>query len=210
MSDDSTSTRRTTARSGSSARSGNRLFLLYCRQGLTETTVKVEKQQVARAGQLPGPHRQGAGPPRPPARGPRVLRHRGLRVGRRDHRRLLRRGARPHRRRARGGGRRRRGGGRGRGRHGERHVLRIALTREQAAAFAIHATRLVEAGRPPCPLCGLPLDPVGPRLPAHERPPATGRPEPRCPTADRRARPHRGRDGGARAHRRAARTPPCS
>jgi len=37
----------------------------------------------------------------------------------------------------------------------------IALTREQAAAFAIHATQLVEAGRPPCPLCGLPLDPPG-------------------------------------------------
>jgi len=31
----------------------------------------------------------------------------------------------------------------------------IALTREQAAAFAIHATQLVEAGRP-VPLCGLP------------------------------------------------------
>jgi len=26
---------------------GHRLFLFYCRQGLTETTVKVEKQQVA-------------------------------------------------------------------------------------------------------------------------------------------------------------------
>ena len=26
---------------------GNRLFLFYCRQALTETTVKVEKQQVA-------------------------------------------------------------------------------------------------------------------------------------------------------------------
>ena len=55
------------------------------------------------------------------------------------------------------------------------HVLRIALTREQAAAFAIHATRLVEAGRPPCPLCGLPLDPAGhdcPRTNGH-RPPVT-------------------------------------
>ena len=55
------------------------------------------------------------------------------------------------------------------------HVLRIALTREQAAAFAIHATRLVEAGRPPCPLCGLPLDPSGhacPRTNGH-RPPVT-------------------------------------
>jgi uncharacterized repeat protein (TIGR03847 family) len=55
------------------------------------------------------------------------------------------------------------------------HVLRIALSREQAAAFAIHATRLVEAGRPPCPLCGLPLDPSGhdcPRTNGH-RPPVT-------------------------------------
>lgn len=54
-------------------------------------------------------------------------------------------------------------------------VARIALTREQAAAFAIRATQLVEAGRPPCPLCGLPLDPVGhicPRTNGH-RPPAT-------------------------------------
>ena len=53
------------------------------------------------------------------------------------------------------------------------HVLRVALTREQAAAFAIHATRLVEAGRPPCPLCSLPLDPAGhdcPRTNGH-RPP---------------------------------------
>jgi len=55
------------------------------------------------------------------------------------------------------------------------HVARIALTREQAAAFAIRATQLVEAGRPPCPLCGLPLDPAGhicPRTNGH-RPPAT-------------------------------------
>ncbi|MHB8593573.1 MAG: DUF3090 family protein, partial [Acidimicrobiales bacterium] len=45
----------------------------------------------------------------------------------------------------------------------------------QAAAFAIRATSLVEAGRPPCPLCGLPLDPSGhqcPRTNGH-RPPAT-------------------------------------
>ena len=54
-------------------------------------------------------------------------------------------------------------------------VARIAITREQAAAFAIRATRLVEAGRPPCPLCGFPLDPSGhdcPRTNGH-RPPAT-------------------------------------
>lgn len=54
-------------------------------------------------------------------------------------------------------------------------VARIAVTREQAAAFAVRATQLVEAGRPPCPLCGLPLDPSGhicPRLNGH-RPPVT-------------------------------------
>jgi uncharacterized repeat protein (TIGR03847 family) len=58
-------------------------------------------------------------------------------------------------------------------REGER--ARISITKEQAAAFAIRATRLVEAGRPPCPLCGLPLDPSGhdcPRTNGH-RPPAT-------------------------------------
>ncbi len=54
-------------------------------------------------------------------------------------------------------------------------VARIAITREQAAAFAIRATGLVEAGRPPCPLCGFPLEPSGhdcPRTNGH-RPPAT-------------------------------------
>lgn len=54
-------------------------------------------------------------------------------------------------------------------------VARVAVTPEQAGAFAIRATSLVEAGRPPCPLCGLPLDPAGhdcPRANGH-RPPAT-------------------------------------
>ena len=54
-------------------------------------------------------------------------------------------------------------------------VARVAITKEQAAAFAIRATTLVEAGRPPCPLCGLPLDPSGhdcPRTNGH-RPPVT-------------------------------------
>ncbi len=52
-------------------------------------------------------------------------------------------------------------------------VARIAITREQAAAFAIRATSLVEAGRPPCPLCGFPLDPSGhdcPRTNGHHPP----------------------------------------
>lgn len=40
-------------------------------------------------------------------------------------------------------------------------TARFAMTREQAAALAIRATELVEAGRPPCPLCGYPLDPRG-------------------------------------------------
>ena len=35
---------------------------------------------------------------------------------------------------------------------------RFGLTREQVAALAIRGTTLVEAGRPPCPLCGYPLD----------------------------------------------------
>jgi uncharacterized repeat protein (TIGR03847 family) len=52
-------------------------------------------------------------------------------------------------------------------------VLRFEITREQAAAVAIRGTSLVEAGRPPCPLCGAPLDPAGhacPRTNGH-RPP---------------------------------------
>jgi uncharacterized repeat protein (TIGR03847 family) len=54
-------------------------------------------------------------------------------------------------------------------------VARVSVTREQASAFAIRATLLVESGRPPCPLCGLPLDPSGhdcPRTNGH-RPPVT-------------------------------------
>lgn len=38
---------------------------------------------------------------------------------------------------------------------------RFLLTREQAQALAIRASELVDAGRPPCPLCGHPLDPAG-------------------------------------------------
>ncbi len=52
-------------------------------------------------------------------------------------------------------------------------MARFTITREQAAALAIRGTELVEAGRPPCPLCGNPLDPSGhvcPRTNGH-RPP---------------------------------------
>lgn len=54
-------------------------------------------------------------------------------------------------------------------------VARVAVTPEQAGRFAVRATSLIEAGRPACPLCGLPLDPSGhicPRTNGH-RPPVT-------------------------------------
>lgn len=53
--------------------------------------------------------------------------------------------------------------------------VRLSMSREQAAALAIRGTQLVESGRPPCPLCGFPLDPRGhacPRTNGH-RPPLT-------------------------------------
>lgn len=40
-------------------------------------------------------------------------------------------------------------------------TLRVRLTPRAALAFAARAARVVSAGRPPCPLCGLPLDPGG-------------------------------------------------
>lgn len=55
----------------------------------------------------------------------------------------------------------------------EHAAARFVTTREQLAALAIRGTQLVEAGRPPCPLCGYPLDPKGhtcPRTNGH-RPP---------------------------------------
>lgn len=54
-------------------------------------------------------------------------------------------------------------------------IARFTVTREQAAAFAVRATSLVESGRPPCPLCGGPIDPSGhqcPRTNGH-RPPTS-------------------------------------
>jgi len=55
----------------------------------------------------------------------------------------------------------------------EDHEAVVTLTREWAGGLAIAITRLVEAGRPPCPLCGGPLDAKGhdcPRTNGH-RPP---------------------------------------
>src|SRR5215475_10650085 len=43
--------------------------------------------------------------------------------------------------------------------------LRVRLTPAETRAFIERAKRVVAAGRPPCPLCGQPLDPTGHRCP---------------------------------------------
>lgn len=40
-------------------------------------------------------------------------------------------------------------------------LFRVRITASSARAFAERAMRTVRAGRPPCPLCGNPLDPLG-------------------------------------------------
>ncbi len=40
-------------------------------------------------------------------------------------------------------------------------ALRVRIEPADARAFILRARRVVSAGRPPCPLCGLPLDPNG-------------------------------------------------
>ena len=40
-------------------------------------------------------------------------------------------------------------------------VLRVRISAASARAFSRRALQLVSQGRPPCPLCGLPLDPAG-------------------------------------------------
>ncbi len=40
-------------------------------------------------------------------------------------------------------------------------MLRVRISAAAARAFISRAGRVVAAGRPPCPLCGLPLDPTG-------------------------------------------------
>lgn len=51
-------------------------------------------------------------------------------------------------------------------------TLRVALTRGQVLAFIDHAAGLIEAGRPPCPLCGHPMgvDHICPRANGHAPP----------------------------------------
>lgn len=51
-------------------------------------------------------------------------------------------------------------------------ALRVFLTLDEARDFAEHALAVVAAGRPPCPLCGNPLDAEGhicPRLNGYRR-----------------------------------------
>jgi uncharacterized repeat protein (TIGR03847 family) len=55
----------------------------------------------------------------------------------------------------------------------ERSSVRLRLTREQVASFILTARGLLAAGRPPCPICGFPIDPGGhacPRSNGHRRP----------------------------------------
>ena len=143
---------------------GNRLFLIQCRGDGTLLTLKVEKQQVAAMSELlarvvkdqqrPGhlPDDQELEEPTEPAWAVGTV---GVSFDEAEDRIVLvieelvpegEVGA----------------------------IARVSITREQAAAFSIQATRLVESGRPPCPLCGSPLDPSGhecPRTNGH-RPPA--------------------------------------
>jgi uncharacterized repeat protein (TIGR03847 family) len=54
----------------------------------------------------------------------------------------------------------------------EGYLARLYLTADQARAMATRGSAAVERGRPPCPLCGGPLDPSGhicPRLNGHGR-----------------------------------------
>ena len=44
-------------------------------------------------------------------------------------------------------------------------VLRVRFTARAARDFVARAVRVLAAGRPPCPLCGQPLDPQGPLCP---------------------------------------------
>lgn len=45
--------------------------------------------------------------------------------------------------------------------------LRVRITPEETRQFIERARRVVAAGRPPCPLCGQPLDPSGHICPRH-------------------------------------------
>jgi uncharacterized repeat protein (TIGR03847 family) len=143
---------------------GSRMFLIQCRQGPVLLTVKIEKQQVSVVADLlarivkdqqrPG-HLPDELPLEEPTEPDWIVGTIGVSYDEGEDRIVLiieervdeeETGA----------------------------IARLSISREQAATFAIQATKLVESGRPPCPLCGSPLDPSGhecPRTNGH-RPPA--------------------------------------
>jgi uncharacterized repeat protein (TIGR03847 family) len=49
----------------------------------------------------------------------------------------------------------------------DRDRLRVRLTPQAARAFIDRARKVVASGRPPCPLCGQPLDAKGHLCPRH-------------------------------------------
>jgi uncharacterized repeat protein (TIGR03847 family) len=49
----------------------------------------------------------------------------------------------------------------------DRDRLRVRLTPQATRAFIERAKKVVASGRPPCPLCGQPLDPMGHLCPRH-------------------------------------------
>jgi uncharacterized repeat protein (TIGR03847 family) len=145
---------------------GDRLFLLQCQQGAERLTVKIEKQQVAvLASYLARIARELGQPGSLPeelfdadAEPEWAVRTIGVSFDEDDQRVVIVLEEQSEEESEDTG-----------------NVVRVSLSVEQAAAFAIRATQLVEAGRPPCPLCGLPLDPSGhdcPRTNGH-RPPAS-------------------------------------
>jgi uncharacterized repeat protein (TIGR03847 family) len=48
---------------------------------------------------------------------------------------------------------------------GEGYVARVYATRPQVRAMAARGAEAVAGGRPPCPLCDMPMDPAGHRCP---------------------------------------------
>jgi len=143
---------------------GDRLFLLQCRQGPVLLTLKIEKQQVAvvadylarivKDQERPG-HLPDDVPLEDPAEPAWVVGTIGVSYDENDDRVILvieelvpddETGA----------------------------IARLSISREQAAGLDDPGGLDGESGRPPCPLCGSPLDPSGhecPRTNGH-RPPA--------------------------------------
>ena len=144
---------------------GQRMFLLQARQGSTAVTLKLEKTQVSALCQYLGTmlaslkrpgHLDQAPELDVPAEVEWVVGSLGISYDEvADHVLIVAEEAVPE--------------------DTDAAVARFRATREQVSALAIQGTRLVEAGRPPCPLCSYPLDPSGhdcPKTNGH-RPPIT-------------------------------------